>query len=108
MSPPGKNQQEGHHLLLKVRLFALKMHLQKCTLRLPKAQLLAMFTISRILDELNTPCAEKLLCLFNLTRMDILDYVAPFKLKRTEALSDLWLNVPTHALRRSRWRAERN
>ncbi|KAK0151915.1 hypothetical protein N1851_006719 [Merluccius polli] len=74
----------------------------------------AMYTATRTsglmfntLEDNDTPCVDELLSTFNSTCTVILDLVAPFKLKRTKALSEPWLNYSTCALRHSCRCAER-
>lgn len=51
--------------------------------------------------------AEELITLFDSICTDILDFVAPFRTKRSKLLSDPWLNDTSRALRRACTRAER-
>ncbi|XP_045920060.1 uncharacterized protein LOC123979991 [Micropterus dolomieu] len=46
--------------------------------------------------------------LFNTTVTDILDTIAPLKLKRSKLKVQPWLNSETRALRQECWKAERN
>ena len=69
-----------------------------------------LFGQSELVGSWNVICAlsvEDLLDTYNSTCMDILDSVAPFRVKRIKALVEPWLNDSTRALRRSCRRAER-